>query len=444
LKKLFACSAAVAALAVPVALAVPGAHAAPGTARSLAPATASPTAAPSCHHSPPASAPRQLLSQASPGGEVLGNQVAARIDAVIKKHEALDATARPISGLPLGLDQGIVGVAGDAYAGLAVVVDTSRVDAAALLNEIRSALPSHLAGAVEVEPSCRRATALAAAWRAVNRSFSGVGAPDSGAFDLDPTTETIEVLLGTANAAVASGVEALAAPGLIQARGDAGLSRGSRLADTPTPGHWGGARIEHTSATKITSCTAGFTVKRRSTGTRASLTAGHCGSNGDSFSSGQYSYGTMAGEANFPDYDQALLIGSTYAPSIWTDGPGDIEDVRVVKSAADPAVGQSICASGSFSKSLCELTVKSTSSTYCDHLGCTTYLLKADKGTSIVMREGDSGGPFYTKPAADSATVRGIVIAGSDCPNGDNCTGYVWGERYLSIAGHLGVDAVIG
>lgn len=433
-------SAAAAALTLSLALAVPGAHAAPGGTTATSSAQPGPATLPPCRHTTPASAPLQLLAQTATGEESLGNRIAASIADTLKRQENLDATARPMSGLPLGLDNGILGVVGDAYSGFSIVVDGSRVRSQSLIATVRSQLPAKVAEAVNVVFSCRSAAELAAAWRAVT-SEAETGTIGAAAFDLDPATETIEVLLGGTNTVLKSHVEAMAAPGLIHVSTDAGLSRGTRLADTPTPGHWGGARI---TSSKF-SCTAGFTVKRRVNGARASLTAGHCGSNGDSFSSGQYSYGTMAAESGFPDYDQALLTGSTYAPSIWTDGPGDTEDVRVVTGAADPAVGQSICVSGSYLKSLCGLTVKSTSSTFCDAGGCTTYLSKADKGTSVIMIHGDSGGPFYTKPAADSATVRGIVLSASDCPDdGGPCTGYIWGERYLSIAGHLGVDAVTG
>ena len=245
-----------AALVASFSLGRPDAPQAPTAATSPAPASApvsapasapaSPSATPTCHHTPPASAPRQLLAEGSPGGEGLGNRVAVRISEVIQSHESLGATARPTSGLPLGLDQGIVGVAGDASTGLSVVVDSRRIDGAALLHEIRSGLPSNLTGAVEVVSSCRSAAELTTAWRAVSTFMRGSGASGPGSLDLDPATETIEVLLGTPNAATASAVEALAAPGVIHVSGDAGLSRGSRVVDTPTPRHRGGAR--HTSS----------------------------------------------------------------------------------------------------------------------------------------------------------------------------------------------------
>lgn len=241
-----------AALVASFSLGSPDAPQAPTAATSPAPAfapksaPASPSATLTCHHTPPASAPRQLLAEDSAGGEGLGNRVAVRISEVTQSHESLGATARPTSGLPPGLDQGIVGVVGDASTGLSVVVDSRRIDGAALLHEIRSGLPSNLTGAVEVVSSCRSAAELTTAWRAVSTFMRGSSASGPGSLDLDPATETIEVLLGTPNAAAASAVEALAAPGVIHVSGDAGLTRGSRLVDTPTPRHRGGAR--HTSS----------------------------------------------------------------------------------------------------------------------------------------------------------------------------------------------------
>jgi hypothetical protein len=212
----------------------------------------------------------------------------------------------------------------------------------------------------------------------------------------------------------------------------------TRLNDTPTGGHWGGARI--TSPLKI--CTAGFSVVRRSNGARASVTAGHCGGVGTVWYSGSNYYGTTIVRTNYPDYDQALVSGSTYGPKIWTDGAGDTEDVRTVKGGADPAIGTQICQSGSISASLCGITVQSTSATYCDADGCTTYVIRGTKGGQIVIRNGDSGGPMYTKPGADSATIRGVAFAGSGCAS-NHCT-TIYAERYASIAGHLGVYALTG
>ena len=215
------------------------------------------------------------------------------------------------------------------------------------------------------------------------------------------------------------------------------LARTSRLSDTPKGGHWGGARI--TSVLK--NCSAGFSVVRRSDRQRGSVTAGQCGGPGTVWKS-RANYGTTAVRTDYPDYDQSLLPGSSYGPKIWTDGPGDTANARTVTGGGDPGVGTVDCQSGSFSTSLCGITVKSRSAKYCDSEGCTTYVIRATRGGQIAIIGGDSGGPVYTRSGSTTATIRGITFAGGGCAS-SRCT-TLYAERYASIAGHLGICALTG
>ena len=158
--------------------------------------------------------------------------------------------------------------------------------------------------------------------------------------------------------------------------------------------------------------------------------------------SGTNYYGTTTIRTNYPDYDQSLVTGSSYGPKIWTDGPGDTPNTRTVTGGADPGVGTVVCQSGSFSTSLCGITVRSTSAKYCDTEGCTTYVIRATRGGQIAIIGGDSGGPVYTRPGSSTATIRGITFAGAGCAS-SRCT-TLYAERYASIAGHLGVYALTG
>lgn len=83
-------------------------------------------------------------------------------------------------------------------------------------------------------------------------------------------------------------------------------------------------------------------MKGKSTGTYYSVTAGHCGDNGDDFDSGSHYYGEMAGKADWPDYDMARLKGSTYAGRLWTVGQDNF-NTRVVTGANDGTVGSVVC-----------------------------------------------------------------------------------------------------
>lgn len=394
-----------------------------------------------CSHAQPSanSVQSQRLAQPTsasdprPLGEALGEGVSI----AVRSLEPLDATGRPTSGLPYGLSQGVIGVVGSASTGYKVVVNGSVLDSRRYEAAMARNVPAAGKQMVGIERSCRTAREIADAWNSVGaRSWSGDAPRTTFAADLDPVSEdvVVEYDKATTSAASLEGLRGLSGVRLVESS----LARTSRLNDTPKGGHWGGARI--TSALK--NCTAGFSVVRRSNGQRGSVTAGHCGGVGTLWKSGSHYYGTTSVRTNYPDYDQALLTGSTYGAKIWTDGPGDTANTRTVKGGGDPGVGTVVCQSGSFSSSLCGITVRSTSAKYCDTDGCTTYVIRATRGGQIAIIGGDSGGPVYTRSGSTGATIRGITFAGAGCAS-SRCT-TLYAERYASITGHLGVTALTG
>lgn len=408
------------------------------------PSTAAGTESAACLHTSPAAgstdAERLRRPASTSDPRPLGEAIAEGVGQAIRSLEPLTETGRPVSGLPYGLSQGIVGVLGTASTGYKVVVDDSVVDHAKYRAALEESVPSAGMGLVAVERSCRSAKAIAAAWTRLSaRDWHAGAAQTTFTADLDPATEQIVVEYDQQTTSPETAAALSAIDGAILLATPGSPQRMTRYNDTPTGGHWGGARI----TSSIRHCTAGFSVVRRSNGARASVTAGHCGGPGTTWRSGSYSYGTTSVRTNYPDYDQALITGSSYGAKIWTDGPGDTEDVRTVKGGADPSVGSQICQSGSFTTSLCGITVHSNSATYCDDDGCTTYVMRGTRSGQIVVRSGDSGGPVYTKPGANSATVRGVTFAGSGCNSSGQCT-TIYAERYGSIAGHLGVYALTG
>ena len=418
-----------------------GVTASAGGSAATATAGGSATKATACSHAQPSASSVESKRLAQPtsasDSRPLGESLGDGIGAALRSLEPLDAAGRPKSGLPYGLSQGVIGVVGSATTGYKVVVDSAKLDATRYQSAMARNVPTAGKQLVRVERSCRSAQSIADAWNAVgDRSWSADAASTTFSADLDPVSEDIVVEYDQATTSAAS-LEGMR--GLNGVRLQAGsLMRTTRLSDTPKGGHWGGARI--TSALK--NCSAGFSVVRRSNGQRGSVTAGHCGGVGTVWRSGTNYYGTTALRTNYPDYDQSLLTGSTYGPKIWTDGPGDTADTRTVTGGADPGVGTVICQSGSFSTSLCGITVRSTSAKYCDTDGCTTYVIRATLGGQIAIIGGDSGGPVYTRRGSSSATVRGIMFAGAGCAS-SRCT-TLYAERYASIAGHLGVYALTG
>jgi streptogrisin D len=336
-------------------------------------------------------------------------------------------------GVPTRLLSGILGSVTTETGSVVVVADASKVDLGVLKSRVTSGLSASDASLVSVEPSCTSSDALVTAWRRVFARDWAANAPKLafGMF-LDARTEKIVVETDTtaAGPSTISSLEAVA-PGLITIT-SGGASRLDRLNDTLNGGHWGGAGIGNSSGgTRV--CTSAFTAKK-SNGVRVSITAGHCGANGTKWWSGSYSYGTTAGFANFPDYDQERIEGSTYGNKIWTDGPGDGLDSRTVTGGGDAAQNTQVCASGMISRSICGITVvDDNGGTFCDYQGCTTYLMVGYKGGAVIGQGGDSGGPIYSVPSGSNATIRGMIIGGT----GGGV--HLYAERYNSIAGHLGI-----
>ncbi|MFD7160176.1 hypothetical protein ACFV9C_36685 [Kribbella sp. NPDC059898] len=394
-----------------------------------------------CSHAQPSASSTEATRLAQPtsasDARPLGESLGEGISAAIRSLEPLDATGRPKSGLPYGLSQGVLGVVGSAATGYEVVVDSANVDTKKYQSAMARNVPTAGKQLVKVEHSCRSARAIADTWRTVGkRAWSDDAARTTFSADLDPSSENVVVEYDQATTSPASlaGLRALSGVQLVAGS----LARTSRLSDTPKGGHWGGARI--TSALK--NCSAGFSVVRRSNGQRGSVTAGHCGGPGTVWKSGTNYYGTTTVRTNYPDYDQSLITGSSYGAKIWTDGPGDTANTRTVTGGGDPGVGTVVCQSGSFSTSVCNLTVRSTSASYCDTDGCTTYVIRATRGGLVAIIGGDSGGPVYSRRGSSSATIRGITFAGAGCA-ASRCT-TLYAERYNSIAGHLGVTALTG
>lgn len=363
-------------------------------------------------------------------------QVAQRLTALLTPQGA-----KPADGVPVGLDAGIIGVIGSAADGYEVVV-TRETDPATLVARVTSGLPSSARANLTVTKSERSADELRTAWRQVMAQEWTDDAAQRSSFSMDLDPELESVVVDVEGAAPAAGrldvarapVEGVK-PGAVVVRYSGESARASRNSDTAP--HWGGARITAGS----TGCTSGFTVKSKSSSTRFSVTAGHCGPNGTAWYSGSYFFGNTAGRTGYPEYDQARLSGSTYTNSIYTDGL-DSFTTRVVTGANDGDVGDSVCLSGQVTKSVCGVEIKSLSATYCDDpdvaATCTTYLMRGRRSDDrVIVRRGDSGGPVYQRNSTlPRASIRGMIIAY------DMGGIRVYAERYNSISNHLGVVAI--
>jgi len=185
--------------------------------------------------------------------------------------------------------------------------------------------------------------------------------------------------------------------------------------------YWGGARWTNVSAGWL--CSTGFTLNWQ--GARRMLTAGHCGSNGESVRIGNVlqPLTTLSMDNNAPD---TVMINPpplrTFAGRIYA-GPYCCvtTSIRVAGSTSD-FVGNWICTGGASSGEHCRIKVVAVNAST---LGITplTYAEHVDGACAAAL--GDSGGPVYSyneplpfwKPGVRG---RGTITAGyedhTDCP----------------------------
>ena len=340
-----------------------------------------------------------------------------------------DETARDPDGVPPQLANGVVGWVGIPTDGYDIVAgageDTERIS-----ENLTTGLPPEAENYVRVTQASVSAVELAQIWREVGKlAWSSRERPT---FSLDIDAEAAQIVVSVDESMDADDRKALLALGGEHLRVEVSdkIGRLSRTNDTYP--HWGGARLDWSAGDAF--CTSGFTVVGNETGTHYSLTAGHCGANGSAWYATAF-FGNMAGKANYPEYDQARLKNSTYDNYLYTDGEDNF-GARLVTGANDGSGGSHICASGSYTGSVCGIEITSFSALFCDDDGCTPYLGKGVKSGTEPVQAGDSGGPMYYRNTSEArASVRGIIVA-------SNAPGNVLWERYNSIAGHLGVTAI--
>ncbi|WP_369199162.1 hypothetical protein [Streptomyces djakartensis] len=204
--------------------------------------------------------------------------------------------------------------------------------------------------------------------------------------------------------------------------------QGGRTNDSSS--HWGGAEVNAEGSI----CTSGFSV-RFPNGSRGSVTAAHCYENGVGVASGVNFFGIANGKNNYPSYDMMHITGGgNYTNKIYTDPSSPIS--RTVTAKGDPALNSSVCTSGRLTKAACGGTVASLQGQVYQGGGWTTGLITIYKPFSVIGQVGDSGGPVYSPTGTSSATVRGMIVAGSI--TGDT----VYAEKVSTIESHLGVTVL--
>jgi hypothetical protein len=286
-------------------------------------------------------------------------------------------------------------------------------------------------------PSSAATGALAAIQRQISDYVAANGTKYTFASYLDSAGRV--VVDTNAPASVASKLTRVSNARQRQAVGNAQIRR-STIKDTfhrrdDVPSFWGGAGI--TNAGGI--CSAGYAVQN-AVGTRFSVTAGHCFSNGANalVESGLRSYGTVSGR-RLPTVtghamDMELLGGQSYAGRVYTGGVTSTTSRGVAAGGAASVGYNAYCHSGRTTGENCGHTATSTTAQVCTSSGCKSPVIAFTGGTMI--QGGDSGGAFYAIDSAGKAWIRGNVIA----TNGT--TG--WAQPFTTVASQYGVSVVTG
>ena len=148
-------------------------------------------------------------------------------------------------------------------------------------------------------------------------------------------------------------------------------------------------------------CTVGFNV-RNSSGATFALTAGHCTSAATTWSIGPVV------SSSFPGNDYGLIRYTDPSQAEGgVRGPGG--SLIDIVDAADPSVGQEVCAAGNVTGIHCGEVI-ALNATVNTGQGTVSGLIQ----TSLCSEPGDSGGPLYS-----GHTAIGIISGGSgDCSSG--------------------------
>lgn len=271
------------------------------------------------------------------------------LDKALTDLETSPSANTPLLGEPSYLDHGLIGYTIDENSRLRTVVLTREGKPEHVLaHRTMANLSPEALKLLVLEATDRTAEGLANAWWIVRNEKWLTADKGSVEWHVDPESRSVLVHLSPNISKTDEDALISAAPNYLTIeRAEAEIEF---LTDrhNDLPPQWGGAQLAlHKNGSRH--CTSGFTVKGKTTGTRYSMTAGHCvadaGGNGVSFWSGPYFVGSSASFSNFPTRDAVRLKNSNYSPLIWTDG-SDVYNYRTVNGAANPVKDRKLCFSG--------------------------------------------------------------------------------------------------
>lgn len=335
------------------------------------------------------------------------------------------------------LRNGYIGTAiNDEAKTFTVVVDLGDDERAELDQQLQGAAGDTID--VRVGVSCHPASELAATSETVaSPEFAGGSTQAVWSGELSPYDSRIHVDLYDPDNATTESMRDLS-PDLIQVtdrpsppfRRLAGTDRGHDVQP-----HWGGARIGLV-GTAENECSSGFAVDTATAG-KAFVTAGHCFAVGADLDSGGAGWGSVTREPPFPEYDMAVINGAdqNYDDDIHMSpvgNPGDPIDVSAKRAAFE---GMTVCVSGGFTLTTCNLEVVGVVAHACYLGGCVQNLIRFDESEAS-CNPGDSGSPVFSR-INGTAHVTGMLIAEKNGAGGQfGCVAH----KIFTIESALNVD----
>jgi hypothetical protein len=198
--------------------------------------------------------------------------------------------------------------------------------------------------------------------------------------------------------------------------------------------HFGGAGIRPSALYSYNVCTSGFSVWRNSDWEPGSFSAGHCFGNGHFVYSGPKVYGYSYGMTNYPAYD---VIGITRLGTENFDNVIHVDPCcpsqRNVVGKYTTWNGDVLCVSGMTTRAICGVRVDDAHFTFCRPGACTPDTIRMSRNGTVIVRDGDSGAPVYTRVGTNNANAVGMIMGKGD----GGKTAYA--EHAYHVENYLGV-----
>ena len=353
------------------------------------------------------------------------------IGATSPLEQRLDEAAHAVSVLGLSGSPAVRG----AYAGVSLTADRSGLDlwltaAAPALTQAAAAFVSP--DLMHVHPAQRSYEVLDALTTRVAGDVPALEAAGVYVTNAGPNEDRNVVLIGVRDLTPAKAATVHARYGdAAAAVAGTGAGAVSRQADSEP--WWGGDVIGNDRAEGL--CTLGPSFIK-SDGSRYSMTAGHCFSQGSNLTNNYVYLGTVTGRYPYDGQVDAEIM-----PVDAQNFDYRTDTTAAMQSGARNASRNSlVCKSGIRTNEVCDLQVTALNQMVRDEYGTFLHQDLANKN-DLATGPGDSGGPVYTANSDGTITIAGMtanaILPYSYC---DRCSKQVSFTEYTYLAAGFGVS----